>query len=317
MKIVVCGNGRWGSFIAWYLDRIGMDVSLYGRNSEKIKKLEQDKKNDMLQFSDKMKFISDLEYVREADIIIIAISAQHLQSFMENIVKYDIENKIIVLCMKGIDIESGRRLSEIVIDSTSKSQRVAVWLGPGHPQEFAKGVPNCMVIDSENETVKNDLVRLFTSDLIRFYKGVDLVGNEIGAASKNVIGVAAGMLDGLGLTTLKGALMSRGTREISHLINVMGGNELSVYGLCHLGDYEATLFSEFSHNRKFGEMFVQGQKYEQLSEGYYTVKAIKKLENKYGIELPICDSVYEILYNGKDPKVQLDKLFSRGIKNEF
>ena len=93
-----------------------------------------------------------------------------------------------------------------------------------------------MVIDSKDEDVKHRLVAEFSSDLIRYYYGQDLLGNEIGAASKNVIGIAAGMLDGLGLSTLKGALMSRGTREIARLIKAMGGNELSAYGLCHLGD---------------------------------------------------------------------------------
>ena len=96
-----------------------------------------------------------------------------------------------------------------------------------------------MVIDSKDEDLKRRLVAEFSSDLIRYYYGQDLLGNEIGAASKNVIGIAAGMLDGLGLSTLKGALMSRGTREIARLIKAMGGNELSAYGLCHLGDYEA------------------------------------------------------------------------------
>jgi glycerol-3-phosphate dehydrogenase (NAD(P)+) len=115
-----------------------------------------------------------------------------------------------------------------------------------------------MVIDSKDEKTKHELVEAFSSDLIRFYYGTDLIGNEVGAAAKNVIGIAAGMLDGLGLTTLKGALMSRGTREVARLISAMGGNELSAYGLCHLGDYEATVFSEHSQNRRFGEMFIKG-----------------------------------------------------------
>ena len=99
-----------------------------------------------------------------------------------------------------------------------------------------------MVIDSDSEDAKKTLVESFGSDLISFNYGQDLIGNEIGAAAKNVVGIAAGMLDGLGLSTLKGALMARGTREIARLIDALGGNELSAYGLCHLGVYEATLF---------------------------------------------------------------------------
>ena len=158
--------------------------------------------------------------------------------------------------MKGIEIGTGKRLSEIASEYIGSNKNIAVWLGPGHVQEFCNGIPNCMVIDSENEIVKRSLVESFSSELIRFYYGQDLIGNEIGAAAKNVIGIAAGMLDGMGLSTLKGALMSRGTREVARLVKSMGGNELSAYGLCHLGDYEATVFSAFSHNRKYG-VFIQ------------------------------------------------------------
>ena len=144
-----------------------------------------------------------------------------------------------------------------------------------------------------------------------------MVGNEIGAAAKNVIGIAAGMLDALGYRSLKGPLMTRGTHEVAGLIKAMGGKELSAYGLCHLGDYEATLFSEHSHNRQFGEKFVLKQPYEALAEGYYTVKAIVNLAKNYGVEVPICSTVYDILYQGAEARNALDKLFDRSIKEEF
>ena len=228
-----------------------------------------------------------------------------------------LQNKIFVLCMKGIEIGTGRRLSQIASAHLDVSNKVAVWIGPGHVQEFYNGIPNCMVIDSEDEQVKKQLLEAFSSDLIRFYYGQDMIGNEIGAAAKNVIGIAAGMLDGFGLTTLKGALMSRGTREIARLIAAMGGNELSAYGLCHLGDYEATVFSKFSHNRRFGESFIKGEDYGQLAEGYYTVKALVELSERYQVELPISKAVYGILYEHADPRMTLHQLFTRSLKNEF
>jgi glycerol-3-phosphate dehydrogenase (NAD(P)+) len=184
-------------------------------------------------------------------------------------------------------------------------------------QEFYAGIPNCMVIDSKNENVKKGLVEAFSGDLIRFYYGTDLIGNEIGAAAKNVIGIAAGILDGMKLSTLKGALMSRGTREIARLIVAMGGNELSAYGLCHLGDYEATVFSPYSHNRLYGEMLVKGEECSFLAEGYYTVKALVQLGERYGIELPICQAIYRVLYEGEPISPMLDGLFRRSIKKEF
>lgn len=219
--------------------------------------------------------------------------------------------------MKGIEISTGRRLSEVAQAATDPSNSVAVWIGPGHVQEFYAGIPNCMVIDSENDKAKKLLVESFSSELIRFYYGEDMIGNEIGAAAKNVIGIAAGMLDGYSLSTLKGALMSRGCREVARLISAMGGNELSAYGLCHLGDYEATVFSKFSHNREFGERFVKGEKMEKLAEGYYTAKALMALSEEYAVDMPICRAVYEIIYDGKDAKETFDSLFERSIKTEF
>ena len=111
--------------------------------------------------------------------------------------------------------------------------------------------------------------------------------------------------------------MSRGTREIARLISAMGGSELSAYGLCHLGDYEATVFSKFSHNRAFGEAFVAGRPYTELAEGYATVRALVLLGQTYGVDLPICRAVYHILYDGADPRTELESLFGRAIKTEF
>jgi glycerol-3-phosphate dehydrogenase (NAD(P)+) len=318
MKITVIGCGRWGSLIAWYLDSIHHNVSLYGRSSSKhMQRFIKERKNDLLTLPEPISLSTDLDCVVDAEVIIISINSQGLQKLMEELNNLELTNKIFVLCMKGIEISTGRRLSQVANDNLDFSNDVAVWLGPGHVQEFYKGTPNCMVIDSKNEKIKKLLVDEFSSNLIRFYYGQDLIGNEIGGAAKNVIGIAAGMLDGLNLSTLKGSLMSRGTREVARLIKAMGGNELSAYGLCHLGDYEATVFSEFSHNRKYGEMFVKGEKYSDLAEGYYTVKAIMNLSKNYGAELPICYAVYQILYKCADAKTILNSLFERSLKNEF
>ena len=318
MNICVVGCGRWGSLITWYLDRQGHNVSLYGRSSSsQMQRFMAERKNDLLELLERVRLTTRLCDIANYDVIVISIGAQGLRSFMKELEPLELKNKIFVLCMKGIEIGTGCRLSEIVKSNTHSSNKIAVWLGPGHVQEFYGGIPNCMVIDSEDENVKKLLVDEFSSELIRFYYGTDLLGNEIGAAAKNVIGIAAGMLDGLGLSTLKGALMSRGTREIARLIKVMGGNELSAYGLCHLGDYEATVFSKYSHNRSYGEALVKGEEFSSLAEGYYTVCAMVKLADKYGVDLPICRAVFEILYNGKSAQETLEELFKRSFKKEF
>lgn len=318
MKITVVGPGRWGSFIAWYLDSIGHRVTLYGRReSEKMQEFNLRRKNDYVELPLSLELSTNLNSLLEAKVIIISVNAQGLRRFFEEIESLEIKNKIFVLCMKGIEISTGKRLSEIAEECLDPSNKVAVWLGPGHPQEFVKGIPNCMVIDSNDEATKNLLVNEFGSNLIRFYYGTDLLGNEIGGAAKNVVGIAAGILDGLGLSTLKGALMSRAPREYSRLVEAMGGNVLSVYGLCHLGDYEATVFSQYSNNRRFGENFAKGESFYKLAEGCHTVKALKQLGRQYDVDLPITNAIDDILYHDTDPKTTLEQLFTRSQKKEF
>ena len=320
MKISVLGCGRWGSCIAWYLDKIGHDVISSGlADAPEFIQLRDERHNDYLSFPDSIRMTSDLSVaVEHAEVIVISISSQHLREYMTDIAKNNLDGKIIVLCMKGVEVATGKRLSQVVGDFVDESKTpVAVWVGPGHPQDYVKGIPNCMVIDSSNREVKEKLVKAFNSDLIRFYLGTDLIGSEIGAAAKNVIGIAAGMLDGLHYTSLKGALMARGTREIARLIAALGGNEFSAYGLCHLGDYEATLFSPWSHNRKFGEEFVQGKRFEKLAEGVMTSKALYRLGQLHHVDLPIVESVYKVLFEGADIEDSIRKLFVRAVKQEF
>lgn len=319
MNITLLGCGRWGSFIGWYLDKIGHNVTIWGlSNAPQLIELKNTRKNNMLTFRESINITDNLENsVNLADVLIISISSQSLRSFMTTLSKLNLKGKKIVLCMKGIEATTGKRLTEIVEEFVTDETPVSIWVGPGHPQDFNNGIPNCMVIDSKHEEVKKNLIDEFSSDLIRFYVGQDLIGNEIGAAAKNTMGIAAGMLDGLNLSSLKGALMSRGTREISRLIKAMGGNELSAYGLCHLGDYEATLFSQYSHNRKFGEMLVKDEKFDKLAEGVDTTKALVYLGKKYNVDLPICQTVYNVINDNVTAKQGLSDLFLRSIKAEF
>ena len=317
MKISMIGSGRWGTFIAWYLDSIGHTVKLYGpADTPHMQALLATRSNGTVTLPESVELVCDIHALADADVIGISVPSQALHGLMGELRDAKLTDKKFVLCMKGIDIESGKRLSEIASEGAGHD-RVAVWIGPGHPQEFCRGIPNCMVIDSSREDVKRLLVRSFSSDLIRFYYGEDLIGNEVGAAAKNVVGIAAGFLDGKGLSSLKGALMSRGTREVARLIQAMGGSQLSAYGLCHLGDYEATVFSRYSHNRQFGESFIRGETYTDLAEGYYTVEALVLLGERYGVELPICRAVHRILYCGADPMAELRTLLDRDLTREF
>ena len=320
MKVSVLGCGRWGSFIAWYLDKTGHDVTVWGRGTDTyVTNFFATRKNNYVTFDKSIKLTTDLNAaVNGNPTIIISIPAQNVRDFMQNLIKVEgYKNHNYVLCMKGIEEISGMRLSEILIEFGVPKNNIAVWVGPGHIQDFTKGIPGVMVIDSYNQTLASNLISEFKSDLIKYYRANDMIGTEIGAAAKNVIGIAAGMLDGLGYASLKGGLMARGTYEVSKLISAAGGNKMSAYGLCHLGDYEATLFSEHSHNRKFGELFVKNEYFDKLAEGVKTSGALLKLAKKYDIQMPITQTVYNIVINGADYKTELKNLFDHSVIDEF
>lgn len=329
MKISVLGCGRWGSFIAWYQATVLKNrvISWGPEGDYSYEILKKEGKNEYVTLDSSIELTCDLQRaVTASDIIIISISSQGLRGFMQKVIKYPVENKIFVLCMKGIEEATGKRLSEVLTESGIKKEKIAVWVGPGHIQAFTKGIPNCMVIDSYDENLNRFIADSFKSNLIRFYYGNDIIGTEIGAAAKNVLGIAAGVLDGSGYVSLKGPLMARGAYEVGKLIKAMGGDFTSAYGLAHLGDYETTLFSEYSHNRKYGEMMAHGARFDKLAEGVMTAKAMKELGDKYGLELPITEAVYEACFlshafesgDGAENCMKIIlKLFERSTKSEF
>ena len=321
MNITVIGCGRWGSFLAWYLSGMGHNVLMYGRRgSLSYETLKNERKNEYLTLSDSVSFTDSLSYALSAsDTVVISVGTQGFPALVSDI-KNTLNghgNKEFILCMKGIVEDGGKRLSEVVYEILGSDTRCALWIGPGHAEDFTRGIPNCMLFVSNDESYTKALSEKFGSSLIRFYYSTDVIGCEVGAAAKNVIGIAAGMLDGLNYSSLKGALMARGPREIARLASAMNGDERSIFGLCHLGDYEATLFSPHSHNRKFGESFVKGEKYDKLAEGVYTVRSLMLLKARYNVDMPIGTAVYDIVHEGKKPEDVLSSLFLRSQKSEF
>lgn len=317
MRVTVLGSGRWGSFLVWYAHSIGHEVTLWGRSgSRSLQRFMATGANEYLQLPASVRLSDDLPAaLSDAEMLLIAISAQELRSLCRGMAQSALPT--IVLCMKGIEVASSKRLTEVAREELGEKAPLAIWVGPGHVQDFLSGIPNCMVIDSDDSATTHAVVEAFTGPLIRFYYGTDLIGNEIGAAAKNVVGLAAGMLDGLGLSSLKGALMARSAREVSRLIHALGGQELTAYGLAHLGDYEATLFSPHSHNRRYGEAFVRKEPFEKLAEGVATASALMRLSKQCGADMPVTNAVHGILTNGDDPAESLNRLLLRPMKPEF
>mgnify|MGYP000886066766 CR=1 FL=1 len=324
MRVSILGCGRWGSFHAWYAARVGHAVTLWGRaGSAHLAELRTSRTNEFLTLPGEIRLTDDsAEAIRTAEIVIISIHAQALRSFLRDLCAQGLGEKLarrcVILCMKGLEIGTGKRLTTILHEELGAVANPVVWVGPGHVQDFVRGIPNCMVLAGEDREVLRALVDALGSPLIRFYYGEDLLGTEVGAAAKNVIGLAAGMLDGLSYGSLKGALMARGTRELVRLVRAMGGDGETIYGLSHLGDYEATLFSQHSNNRRYGEAIVRGTagEFHKIAEGVYTAEALMELSEQYNVDLPISTTVYEIVTKGRDPRVQLTQLFLRATKSE-
>jgi glycerol-3-phosphate dehydrogenase (NAD(P)+) len=267
--------------------------------------------------TDNMILHENIEDVLKNDFIIISIGCQHFRSLCKQLNGFNIAGKTFLLAMKGLEADTAKTMFQIMKEEVSQPIHIAVLAGPGHVQDYMKKVPSCAVIDSDESDTTRHVIEMMQSQLIRFYFGADLIGNQIGAALKNVIGLAAGILDGLEWYGLKGALIARAPVEVGRFIAHFGGNPKTAYGLAHLGDYEATLFSKHSHNRSFGEQFAQGHKFEKLAEGVPTLQAVKTIADKENIDMPICQALYKAVYENADIKATIRSIFDRDLKQEF
>ncbi len=319
-QISVIGCGRWGTFLGWYVaNYCDVDtVLIYGmEQSRTYQSLKNARQNEYLQLTDNMLLTSDIAQALANEFIIVSISCQNLRDLAKQINNYDVAGKTFLLAMKGLEEPSAEILADVFLSEIKQKIHVATLGGPGHVEDYTRKVPSAAVVDSYEPETINYVIQLMQSDLIRFYYGTDIIGNQVGAALKNVIGLAAGILDGLGWYGLKGALMARAPIEVGRLIKYKGGNPASVYGLAHLGDYEATLFSKNSHNRTFGEMFAKGERYGKLAEGVDTLRAVKAIADRAGIDMPICQALYKVIFEDAHIKQTIRSLFDRSLKKEF
>lgn len=318
IRQTVLGCGRWGSFLLWYGSRLGLKTTGWEPpDSLPFARLVEKRRNAFLSLPEDVLLTTVLDEALDADQVIVAIPAQSFRKLAKLLAPHDLKGCDLVLCMKGLEAGTGDRLSEIACQEGVEPASLSVWVGPGHPQEFVSGIPSCMLIASADAEASERVSSRVGSDLIRFYRSADLAGCETGAAAKNVIGIAGGILDGLGLTGLKGALMARAPQEIARLVSAMGGDWRSVYGLSHLGDYEATLFSQYSRNRAYGEALTRGDSVPELVEGIETSLAMTRLGNRLGVELPITETVRMIIDHELDPSRAIELLFGRPEREEF
>jgi glycerol-3-phosphate dehydrogenase (NAD(P)+) len=317
-RLSVLGCGRWGGFHLWYGSRVGLATTGWEpEGSKPLAELADSRRNEYLELPEDVRLTTDLDRALDADQLIASVPAQSFRRLARSLSGRDLSGADLVLCMKGIERRTGRRLSQVVEEEGVRPRSVSTWVGPGHPQQLVRGVPSCMIVASGRLESAERVARRMGSPLIRFYRSADLVGVEVGAAAKNVIGIAAGILDGMGYSGLKGSLMARAPQEVARLVAAMGGDWRSVYGLSHLGDYEATLFSPYSRNRTFGEVLAGGGEAPGLAEGVETSAAICRLARSYGVDMPITRTVRSLIEGETTPEAAIDRLFGRPEKEEF
>lgn len=317
MKISILGAGRWASTIALCLERKGYDILMYEKVLEGYPEnpLFTTHTNNFVTLSKKqVSFTHDLqEALNFSDLIVMSILSQQVDNFMQDIKQIKgYENKKFVLAMKGIEATTGRRLSEILLDNGVKADNIAIWAGPGQPPMVVEKQPTNMVISAYNHVLAKQLVDAFTNEnFLNFTHSKDIIGTEIGAAAKNVIGIAAGILDGQDFKQKKGPLISAAIREIGLFIQAMGGDKETASGLAFAGDFQATLFYA-GNNWSYGDLIVKRKTLdeEKLSdairvksvEGIMTAKALILLEERYNkkvadekrLKMPITHAVDDI-----------------------
>ncbi|MCF7907919.1 MAG: NAD(P)-dependent glycerol-3-phosphate dehydrogenase [Candidatus Omnitrophica bacterium] len=328
-KVSIIGAGSWGTTLAVVLAKKKIKVELYSVFEDHNLKMQKERQNRLFlkgtKFPNCLGINPSLEGILNNKIIIFAIPVKFVRKVLVKIKKQGVrlDNKILVSVSKGIEANSLKRASEIIVEELGV-RSPAVLSGPNIAKEVLAGVPSAAILASKNKAIGRKLQKLFNSPTFRVYLHNDLVGVELGGALKNIIAIACGISDGLGFgTNTKSALATRGLVEITRLGKKLGANPKTFWGISGLGDLVTTCFSPYSRNRSVGEAIGSGQKVStvigkmtMVAEGIETVKSAYRLSKKRKIDMPITRQVYAVFYQGKSPKQAVIDLMRRPLKAE-
>ena len=329
MKISIFGSGSWGTAVSILLSDNGNDVTLWSVFEEEAKQLRDQRENPFLKgiiLPDSINITSDIDEAISG--IEMAVIATPSFAVAETAMK--LKNKLppdcIVVCIsKGIEKDTSCRFSEIIKAQLGSDVLLASLSGPSHAEEVGRRVPTACVVASENPDVAEKVQDVFMNENFRVYASSDIVGVELGAALKNVIALCAGVCDGLGYgDNTIAMLMTRGLAEMANLCVALGGKKETLAGLAGLGDLIVTCTSQHSRNRRAGVLIGKGFTAEEamvevgaVVEGYYAAKAAYELSEKTGVDMPICNEAYKVLYEGKTAVEALTDLMKRSKKTEW
>ncbi|MDC3166572.1 NAD(P)-dependent glycerol-3-phosphate dehydrogenase [Candidatus Marinimicrobia bacterium] len=323
------GCGSWGGALGDVLARKGVPVMFWHRNPNIIDQIQKSRKHYLvedLEFSKNVDFTNDIEYaINSSPIVVLAIPSQSIRKLLieNNSIFYN--KKIIVTVSKGIEVDSLMTMSEVINDVYGKDYKKTVVLsGPSHAEEVVKKFPTTLVASSIDSSSSKTIQHLFSNEYLRTYLNTDVRGVEIGGALKNVMAIAAGICDGINYgDNSKAALMTRGMAEIIRLGKKMGAKGKTFQGLSGFGDLIVTCLSKHSRNRKVGQAIGEGEsllniqkRMKMVAEGVLTTKSVHQLSLKFGLEMPIHEAMYEILFMGKNPKDSVSELMNRKLSNE-
>ena len=328
MKIGVLGAGSWGTALAVLLHENGHEVTLWSIDKREVamidEKREQVEKLPGVRIPDRIAVTNDVESsVAGKDILVMAVPSIFIRSTSKMIAPYVKEGQLIVNVAKGIEEETLMNMTDIIEDEI-KQARVGVLSGPSHAEEVGRRIPTTVVAGAHDKKTAEEIQEAFMSPVFRVYTSPDMVGIELGAALKNVIALAAGIVDGLGLgDNTKAALITRGIAEITRLGLAMGGRFETFIGLSGIGDLIVTCTSNHSRNHNAGYLIGQGKSYQEamdevkmVVEGVYSAKAALARAKKYNVEVPITEQVNQVLFEGRSAKDAVTSLLMRNRTSE-
>ncbi len=327
MKITVLGSGGWGTALAMLLAENGHAVTLWSYLAEESRTLRETGENPLLpgvKLPQTLEYTSDLACAAGKDAVVFATPSFAVRSTAEAVKPYLDKTMTLVSVSKGIEKGTSLRMTQIIRQVIGDLCPVVALSGPSHAEEVARGVPTAVVSACEDQKAAEFVQDLFLNGRFRVYSSADTVGVELGAALKNVMALCAGACTGMGCgDNTKAMLMTRGLAETARLGAALGGRRATFAGLAGMGDLIVTCTSMNSRNYRAGILIGQGVPVDEavrrigaVVEGYYAVDSARELARQTGVEMPITQAAYEVLYQGRDPHTVLDELMRREKKHE-
>ena len=328
MKISVLGSGGWGTALALVLLENGHEVTLWSYTEAESAVLRQTHENPMLKgvpLPEELALTSDLGCVKACEVVVLATPSFAVRETARKAAPLLEPDCVLVSVSKGIEKDTSLTLTQAIEEEIGRGHPIVALSGPSHAEEVGRGVPTAVVSASRDQAAAELVQDLFMNERFRVYASDDVVGVELAAALKNVIALCAGVCDGMGYgDNTKAALMTRGLTEIARLGEALGGRKETFAGLAGVGDLIVTCTSMHSRNRRCGILIGKGTPVAQavkeigaVVEGYYATATARALAEKTGVEMPITEAAWQVLYRDKDPRRVISELMTRAKKHEI